>query len=110
MTTSESNADAVETVFARSAPAIPADERTRSTSDTASRSSDEIAARIEPRSRIRRVSLRVSIPSIPGTAASSSASGNEPLARQELARRATSRATNPATWMRPLSASSAFMP
>ena len=86
--------------------AIPADERTRSTSDTASKNSDD---RRTHRAQFpdRRVSLRVHRP---GTAASSSASDNEPLARQELARRATSRATNPATWMRPLSASSAIMP
>src|SRR5437667_356446 len=70
-TISDPYGSGVDTVFARSAPAIPAEDRIRSSRDPASRSSDEIAARIEPCSLIRRVSLRVSIPSIPATPAAS---------------------------------------
>ncbi len=83
---------------------------TRSTSDAASTSVVEIAARIAPCSRSRNVRRRVSIPSIPTTFAARSSSARLPSARQLDVLRDASRTTNPDTCTRADSASSRFTP
>ncbi len=103
-------ARAVETPPARSAPSIPRVARTRSRSDAGSGSSVDSPHRIAPRSRSRSVSRRVSIPSSPTTPSRASSSASVPAARQLDARREASRTTNPATWTRPDSGSSGFVP
>ncbi len=83
---------------------------TRATSETGSRSTVEIAARIEPCSRRRRVSARVSIPSMPGTPCSASDAWRVVSERHDEARRDASRTANPATWTLADSGSSPFSP
>ena len=89
---------------------MPGDPCTRVTSEAGSRSRVEIAARIEPCSRSRRVSARVSIPSMPGTPLAASEAGSVVSARQDEARRDASRTANPATCTLDDSGSSPFMP
>ena len=100
----------VDTPFARSAPSMPGDRRTRSPSDAGSRSSVEIAHRMAPALRMRRVSRRVSMPSIPTTPAAPSSSCRDRSLRHDDGRRDASRTTNPATWIPRDSGSSEFTP
>ena len=89
-------AAAADTVFARSAPSMPA---TPAPGRRATRRPDravEIAARIAPWSRSRNVRRRVSIPSIPTTSRPRSSSVRLPSARQLDVLRDASRTTNPA--------------
>ena len=89
------------TVRARSAPAMPGVVGTRATSDSASRSTVEIAARIDPRSRSRRVRRRVSMPSMPATPDAASDLLQRGLARARRTHGATLPAPrSPATWIR----------
>ena len=100
----------VDAAAARSAPSIPGRARTFANRIPASRSMVEIPARIAPPSRIRSVSRRVSMPSIPTTPASSRKSCRVPVARHDDALRLASRTANPATRTRPDSRSSALTP
>ena len=69
-----------------------------------------MAARIAPASRSRRVSRRVSMPSIPMTPAATRASCRVESARHDDARRAVSRTANPATCTPADSGSAVFIP
>ena len=89
---------------------MPGDACTRPTSDPASRSTVEMAARMAPCSRSRRVSRRVSMPSMPGTPAAASEACKVVSDLHEDARRAASRTTKPATCTPVDSGSVAFMP
>ena len=109
-TASASYGSGVVTEDASSAPAIPGVSRTRATSDAGSRSRVETPARIAPTSRIRRVSLRVSMPSIATTPAAASDSPSVASACRLEERRDASVTANAETWIRSLSAWSACSP
>ena len=70
----------------------------------------DTAARIAPWSRRRRVSRRVSIPSMPSTPEAARASRSVASDRHDEARRAASRTAKPATCTPDDSGSSAFIP
>ena len=87
---------------ARSAPSMPGCARTRSTSDAGVEiHGADRGPHGAPRPRMRRVSRRVSIPSIPTTPAAPRARPRaSPVARHDEARRLASRTANPATCTR----------
>ena len=96
--------------MASSAPAIPAEASTRSSSAAGSVSVLEMPTRIAPRSRRCRVSARVSMAEMPTTPWSRSSSSRLRCERQLDGRRAGSRTTYPLTQIRADSGSSSFMP
>ena len=83
---------------------------TRVASASTSVTTLDTTARMAPRSRMCRVSARVSTPLMPITPWATSSSASPRVARQDDARRAGSRTAYPATQIRHDSASSSLTP